>query len=233
MSFFATPYANLSIHSKACMYTEVDIDKWPRSATYEFFKDYEDPFFNFSANVDATAVWEFCKRNGLSFSLTVLYYTLVAANGIREFRIRLVDGRLVEFDRIHATQTILNDDETYSFAYFEMKNDVFDFDRGGKEACDKYKALNTFDVEADRSDLIYYSVIPWVSFTSFKHASRLDNTQTIPRIVFGKLFDDGHNRKMMPLSVEANHMIMDGFHVGKLFNVYQELLDSTATMDGK
>ena len=82
------------------MYTEVDIENWSRNATYEFFKDYEDPFFNFTANVEVTAAHRFCKQNGLSFSLTALYYTLIAANNIREFRIRLVDGRLVEFDRI-------------------------------------------------------------------------------------------------------------------------------------
>ena len=45
-------------------------------------------------------------------------------------------------------------------------------------------------VEVGRLDLIYYSVIPWVSFTSFKHASRLDPTRSVPRIVFGKMFDE-------------------------------------------
>ena len=207
------------------MYTELDIKKWPRKATYEFFKDYEDPFFNFTANIDVSLVYRFCQKNDLTFSLTLLYYSLVTANQIREFRIRLVDGRLVEFDRIHATQTILNDDETFSFAYFEMMDDVFEFNRYGKAAREKYKALKTFEVESDRSDLIYYSVIPWVSFTSFKHASRLDNSQTVPRIVFGKIFDDS-NRKLMPLSVEANHTIMDGFHVGKFFTNFQEILNS-------
>jgi chloramphenicol O-acetyltransferase type A len=207
------------------MYSEVDIDNWPRKTTYEFFKDYEDPFFNFAANIDVSHIYRFCRGNGLSYSLTVLYFTLVAANEIREFRFRLRDGRLVEYDRIHATQTILNDDETFSFAYFEMKDDVHEFNISGREAMEKFKALKTFDVESDRQDLIYYSVIPWVSFTSFKHASRLDRTQTIPRIVFGKMFDDG-TRKLMPLSVEANHMIMDGFHVGKLFNRFQEIADS-------
>ena len=207
------------------MYTELDIKKWPRKATYEFFKDYEDPFFNFTANIDVSFVYRFCQKNDLAVSLTLLYYSLVTANQIREFRIRLVDGRLVEFDRIHATQTILNDDETFSFAYFEMMDDVFEFNRYGKEAREKYKALKTFEVESDRSDLIYYSVIPWVSFTSFKHASRLDNRQTVPRIVFGKIFDDS-NRKLMPLSVEANHTIMDGFHVGKFFTSFQEILNS-------
>jgi chloramphenicol O-acetyltransferase type A len=208
------------------MYRELDINDWPRKSTYEFFRDYDDPFFNFTANVDVTSVYRFCKQNGLSFSLTALFYSLAAANEIREFRIRLAEGRLVEFDAIHATQTILNQDETFSFAYFEMKEDVFEFNRSGKGALEKYKALKTFDVESDRADLIYYSVIPWVSFTSFKHASRFNKTQTIPRIVFGKIFEDG-GRRLMPLSVEANHMIMDGFHVGKFFNRYQEILGST------
>ena len=207
------------------MFTELDINTWHRKATYEFFKDYEDPFFNLAANVDVGQLYKFCKRNSLSFSLTALYCSMVAANEIREFRIRLVGGRLVEFDCIHATQTILNDDETFSFAYFEMQDDVFEFNRSGNAALKKYKALKTFDVESDRADLIYYSVIPWVSFTSFKHASQLDKSQTVPRIVFGKLFDESDN-KLIPLSVEANHTIMDGFHVGKFFNRFEEIANS-------
>ncbi len=207
------------------MYTELDIEKWPRRATYNFFEDYEDPFFNFTANVDVTKLYEFCKKHDLMFSLAALYYSLVAANDIREFRIRLYKGRLVVFDRIHATQTILNDDETFSFAYFEMAGAVFAFNRSGKEALKKYKDLRSFDVESERADLIYYSVIPWVSFTSFKHASRLDKKQTIPRIVFGKRFGD-NDRRLMPVSVEVNHSIMDGLHVGKFFAGFQGLLDS-------
>lgn len=168
------------------MFTELDFENWPRKATYEFFKDYEDPFFNFSANLDVTAFYRFCKHNNLSISLSILYYTLAAVNGIREFRVRLQDDKLVEFDLIHATQTILNDDETFSFAYFEMQPNVIEFNAAGRRALEKYKALKTFDVESGRLDLIYCSVIPWVSFTSFKHASRMDRTQTIPRIVFGQ-----------------------------------------------
>jgi len=207
------------------MFTELDTSTWPRKATHDFFRDYADPFFNFTANIDVTRLYAFCKQNDLAFSLAALYYTLAAANEIREFRIRLMDGRLVEFNRIHATQTILNDDETFSFSYFEMKTDVFEFVAAGRAAVEKYKALKTFDVETERLDLIYYSVIPWVSFTSFKHASRMDRDLTIPKIVFGKIFDDGSAKKM-PLSVETNHAIMDGIHVGKFFNRFQELIDN-------
>ena len=207
------------------MYTEIDLEKWARRSTHEFFKDYEDPFFNFTANLDVTLLYQFCKQHGLAYSLAALHCSQVAVNEIREFRIRLLDDRLVEFDRIHATQTVLNDDETFSFSYYEMKDDIFEFERSAKIARDRYRALKTFDVETDRLDLIYYSVIPWVSFTSFKHASQVKRRQTIPRIVFGKIFDAGE-RKLMPLSVEANHTIMDGIHVGKLFIRFQEIIDS-------
>ena len=207
------------------MFKELDLECWPRKATYEFFKDYEDPFFNLTANLDVTRLYSFCKENGLAFSLGALYYSLQTANSVPEFRIRLQDEKLVQFDEIHATQTILNDDETFSFCYFENKPDVFEFNIRGKAALKKYKALKTFDVESDRLDMIYYSVIPWVSFTSFKHATRIDKTQTVPRIVFGKMFEDRLVKKM-PVSVEVNHAMMDVLHVGKFFNQFQEAIES-------
>lgn len=203
------------------MFKELDIENWNRKTTYEFFKDYDDPFFNITANLDVTALYDFCKQNKLSFSLVNLFYSLQTANEIREFRLRLLDNKVIEFDKIHATQTILNEDETFSFCYFESQNTISEFDKIGKAAVKKYKKLKTFDVKNERLDLIYYSVIPWISFTSFKHAVRFNNRQTVPRMVFGKIFDDG-KRKKIPHSVETHHALVDGLHVGKYFNRLQE-----------
>jgi len=207
------------------MFRKVDIDTWARKTTYEFFRDYEDPFFNITTNLDVTHLYRFCKDNDVAFSLAALFLSLQTANEIREFRLRMIDETVVEFDRVEATQTILNDDETFSFCYFESKDDIFEFDRAGKASREKYKALKTFDVEADRIDLIYYSAIPWISFTSFKHASRQNNRQTVPRMVFGKIFDDGPARKM-PFSVDVHHALKDGIHVGKFFELFQKKLNS-------
>lgn len=202
----------------------VDIENWNRKTIYEYFKDFPDPFFNLTANLDVTGLYRFCKEKNLSFSLANLFYSLETVNEIREFRIRLKDEKLVEFDRIDATMTIAQPDETFSFCYFEMQENVFDFNEAGSAAVEKYTRLKTFDVMRDRVDLIYSSVIPWVSFTSFKHASRLNNKFTIPRMVWGRMFEaDG--RKKLPHSVEVNHAIADGFHVGKYFVSLQKKLD--------
>lgn len=207
------------------MYREIDIEAWERRSTFEYFKHYEDPFFNITANLDVTRLYDFCKSNGLAFSLAALFYSLETANEIREFRLRIVDEKVVEFEQVEATQTILNDDNTFSFSYYPRQSNVFEFDKAGKAAREKYLKLKSFDVESGRIDLIYYSVIPWVSFTSFKHASRFDNRQTVPRMVFGKMFVDQGARRM-PFSVEAHHALMDGYHVGLYFNRFQEMIDS-------
>ena len=137
----------------------------------------------------------------------------------------LLDGQLLEFEKVDAVQTILQSDESFSFCYLEMKEDIFEFDKAGRAAVQKYTELNTYDVESERLDLIYHSTIPWISFTSFKHASRFDRTDTVPRIVFGKAFDEADTKKM-PVSVEVNHAIMDGLHVGKYFTSLQERVNN-------
>ncbi|MEP6902116.1 MAG: CatA-like O-acetyltransferase [Actinomycetota bacterium] len=202
----------------------VDVENWNRKEIYEYFKDFKDPFFNLTANLDVTEIYRFCKEKKLSFSLANLFYSLQTANEIREFKIRLKDERLVEFEKIHATLTISQPDETFSLCYFEMQENVFEFNEAGKIAVEKYTKFKTFNVMRDRVDLIYSSVIPWASFTSFKHASRLDNKFTIPRMVFGKMFEDA-GRKKLPHSVEVHHAIADGFHVGKYFVSLQEKLN--------
>jgi chloramphenicol O-acetyltransferase type A len=201
----------------------VDIENWDRRAAFEYFRGFDDPFFNLTAPVDATGLYRFARRSGRSFALLSLFCSLRAANSVPEFRIRLFEGDVVEFETVHATQTILNDDDTFSFCYFEYSHDPSSFESAGRLAVEKYKRLKTFDVESERIDLIYYSVIPWVAFTSFKHAGRIDKRVSVPRIVFGKVHDD-RGRMMLPHSVEVHHALADGLHVGRYFEAFQAAL---------
>lgn len=207
------------------MHREIDLETWERRSTFEFFKDFEDPYFNITANLNVARLYDMCKSNDLAFSLAFLFYSLETANEIREFRRRMIGESVVEFDRVEATQTILNEDKTFSFSYYRLQDNVIEFVSEGRVSRDKYLSLKTFDVETDRLDLIYYSAFPWVSFTSFKHASRLNNRQTIPRMVFGKMFEENGSRKM-PFSVEAHHAMMDGYHVGLYYETLQQKLNS-------
>jgi chloramphenicol O-acetyltransferase type A len=72
-------------------------------------------------------------------------------------------------------------------------------------------------------DIIHYSTLPWADFTSVNHARILDKGRSIPKITFGKITKDG-DKMWLPADIHVNHALMDGFHVGKFVERFQELL---------
>ena len=80
------------------------------------------------------------------------------------------------------------------------------------------------DLQPDQKDVIHYSVLPWLDFTSFAHARPGGETNSIPKIVFGKHRRRG-GRDRMPISVEVHHALMDGLHVSRFLESFQTLLD--------
>ena len=57
-----------------------DIENWNRKTQFKFFKNYEDPFFNITANLEVSNLYNYCKQHNLSFSLACIYMALKAIN---------------------------------------------------------------------------------------------------------------------------------------------------------
>jgi chloramphenicol O-acetyltransferase type A len=74
-----------------------------------------------------------------------------------------------------------------------------------------------------RSDMVFYSVLPWLSFTGFKNAHHHIEMDHFPRMVTGKPYQQGKDW-YMPLSIEVHHALADGRHVAAVFNGLQEIL---------
>ena len=209
----------------------LDISTWKRRKQYEFFIDYDDPTFNVTANVDVTRLYEFTKQNNLSFSLTSLFVLTRACNDVEEFRYRLREGEVVIHDRVDAGSTVLLPDKTFTFVYLYYVDDIFTFCREGGAAVDAAKTAGvSLDSSEDENDaLIHYSVVPWISFTSLKNPSSRGKNLSIPKIVIGKYFkereQDGSTVRKMPISVEAHHALMDGYHLGQYYHSVQSTID--------
>jgi len=204
---------------------EIDIEKWERKSQFNFFKNYEDPFFNITANLEVTKLYNFCKTHNLSFFLGCLYTAIHSINKIPEFQLRLRNGKVYKCDLIHIDSTILNDDNTFSFCHFEYKSSIFEFAANGKSVIENHKKGKLFDPREDALDIVHSTTIPWVSLTSFKHARNGNEREIgIPKLVFGKYFDENGVEKM-PFSVEVHHALMDGLQVGLLFKKMQQYIN--------
>ena len=208
----------------------LDIDNWHRRHHFEFFKDYELPFFNLCADVDVSKLYEWSKEEGgPSFFLASFYLSLQAANELEPFRYRLSGESVLVHEVIHGGSTVMRQDETFGFAYFDFGPSYVQFEVTGAEILEQARtASGPLLDRPDRDDLIYYSVIPWVHFTGFTHAKKLGTRDSIPKIVFGQ-HSEKAGARLMPVSVEVHHALMDGLDVGRFYERFQQLLnDPTA-----
>ncbi len=204
----------------------IDINTWKRKEHYAFFKGYQEAFFGLTAHVDCTKAYTYAKENNLSFFLYYMYKSLVTVNAIEEFRYRTEGETVVLYDEIHASTTALNANDLFAFAFLRYTDSFEEFYKQGQHEIALIKTLTTMNINEDsgRADVIHYSTIPWVSFTGLTQERNFTEQDSIPKINFGKYFREG-NKLLLPVSVHVHHGLMDGFHVGKYYELFQQLLN--------
>ncbi len=202
----------------------LDVTTWPRRDLFEFFRDYTNPYFNVCTSLDVTRLLEGLRaRPETSIALTYQYFALRAANETEPFRYRLNDGKVFVHDVIHGATIVLLPNESFNFAYFDYQEDFEKFIVGADRVAREAQRSDAIFSPSPSEALIHFSVLPWISFTSFAHARNRGRADSVPKIAFGK-FTKESERTLLPISVEVHHALMDGLHVGRFLNRLQELL---------
>lgn len=200
----------------------LDVANWSRRELFEFFKGYTNPYFNVCARLDVTELVSLVRdRPGVKVSAAFHYFALRVANETEPFRYRLRDDKVFVYDVINGGSTVLLPNESFAFAYFDYNPDFDGFVRDAGQAFDLIRTGSGPLKPTMKDDVIYFTSLPWISFTSFAHARNKGRGDSIPRIVFGK-FDQEGGRLKLPVSVEVHHALMDGLHVGRFFNRLEE-----------
>lgn len=203
----------------------VDIENWKRKDHYNYFKQLDYPHFNICGNVDITNFYKYIKKNELPFFVSVLYASTKTANSIKEFRYRIREDKLIEHDVVSPSFTVMGEDEVFSFCTVKFIEKYNDFKNNALAEIEKTKNNVNIKDEPGRDDLLYITSIPWISFTNITHPIQMKPVDSIPRISWGKYFEENGKIKL-PLSVQAHHALVDGVHVGRFFTTIQEILDN-------
>jgi len=201
---------------------KIDISTWYRKEHFEFYSTFKQPFFNVCATVDVTKTLNHCKENQLSFFICSLFLLGYTANQIEPFRLRINNNEVDVFDELEISCTVLNRDESFSFCEFgECKNFDMFYQQAEQQLAKIKKGYKSLKPINKKDNKIYCSVLPWLHFTSFSHAQKQNEQDSIPRIVMGK-YKKIHNEIAMPVSVEVHHALVDGLHVGQYFEQLQQ-----------
>ena len=205
----------------------LDKENWKRRKHFEFFKEFEIPYFNMCTNLDITNTFRYSQKNRLSLFRVVLYAVMRSCNELEEFRYRIrEDDKIVIHDSVHPGVAMISDGDIYTNFIIPYKPRLEDFLKEYHLASENARGnIVVGEDQEGKDDLIFISSIPWTSFTSITNPMRTGYRDSIPRIIFGKQFkQDG--KIMMPFSVQVNHCLMDGIHVSKYYFRLTEILSS-------
>ena len=201
----------------------IDLGKWKRAPAFKHFMTYSNPYFGITTTVDVTKAYAKAKELGVSFFIYYFYLSLKAVNETPEFRMRIDNGKPVIYDKVNGSPTILRDDGEMGYAMLEYADTLDAFLPKAKEEIHRVKTLPDLDTSKDCPETIYYSIMPWIKFTSVEHPLDLPTTEGIPILTFGKMTKE-NGRKFMPLAVHAHHALMDGKHMAEFIERFQEKL---------
>ncbi|NVO10706.1 MAG: chloramphenicol acetyltransferase [Bacteroidales bacterium] len=202
------------------MKTQLDIEKWTRHNHFEFFKQFEEPFFGICVDIDCTKSYAKCKSEGISFFLYYLYKSLVAANKIEPFRYRIENENVFIYDKVLASPTIDRPDGTFGFSRIDYYEDFQMFNLEAKKVIEKVRNSKELFPAVSDENVIHYSSLPWINFKSVSHARSFSFKDSCPKITFGKI-SEHDNVKKMPISIHVHHALMDGIHVGQFIDEFQ------------
>ena len=204
----------------------INIESWNRKEHFEFFSRMASPYFGITTEVDCTIAYDNAKENGNSFFAHYLHKSMIAVNSVEELRLRIVNNKVALFEKINAGATVGRADGTFGFIFVNFSDD---FETFNKELQNEIQTvLNSTGLRLNDDDikknLIRHSTIPWTSFTGLLHPTNFDRTESVPKITFGK-FSIREGKKYLPVSIEAHHGLVDGFHLAKYLSEFQRQLD--------
>jgi len=206
--------------------TLLDLENWPRKEHFLFFKQFEEPFFGLTVEIDCTKAYATAKQLGTSFFVYYLHKTLVAVNTIESFRYRINDDAVYIYDTIDVSATIMREDQTFGFSLIEYSPDFKVFAANAFQEIERIQ--NTSGLltrEFPNDNLIHFSAVPWINFTSLSHARSYTFPDSCPKISFGKMMINNDGKRTMSMSIHAHHGLMDGFHVSQFIDCFQELMN--------
>ena len=204
----------------------VDLETWPRREHFRFFSGLGFPFYNVTSSLDVSRLRPYVQARGLSFYHALIYATLAVMNGLPDFLYKIRGEQVVKHEKLDPSFVVL-DQEAH---LLKIVNASF----GGTleefcAQCAQREAAQTSyfpSPEAEgRDDLVYFSCLPWVSFTSLTNEMDLDPDDSIPRITWGR-FEERDGRLVLPYAVQLNHRLLDGWHLGQLLQGVQAFLDA-------
>ena len=201
--------------------TVIDKNTWPRRGIYDFFAPMSDPFYTLTFPVDVTGLRAWCKAGGLPFYPAMVFAVTRAMEHTEAFLYKDRGGTIVRHDTLVPSFTDLRPgSDQFHIVTLEAGEDPADFCRRAKAASAAQREFITAGPWPE-DQLVYFTCLPWFPVTALKNERNLDPADSVPRAAWGRWEEKGDRTELL-LSLELNHRLLDGVHVGRFYEALKE-----------
>lgn len=135
-----------------------------------------------------------------------------------------MNGEPWRYQEIKAGGAIGRPNGTIGFGYYDYHEQIEEFVRGASVEIERVRKREDLE-RYPEANVIRYSTLPWLDFSSLSHARDFEKEDSAPRLTFGKMTDAG-GRRTMPISIHVHHALVDGLHVAQFVERFQANLDA-------
>lgn len=212
------------------MTEKIDRTKWKRSAHCDFFGALDVPFYSVTARLDVTGLHAYCKANALSFYAGMIWITMRAINGLEPFLYEIHGEDVYRNDVRDPSYTYPYDGDLFGICTVPWQAGeslaAFDARRRSAEAANP-SPLPTAEADAAGHN-VYLSCLPWIDYEHVAQEFPLDRDDSTPRVLWGKYTAAADGKQTLAYTAQVNHRLIDGVHLGRLFEALQRDLDTFA-----
>ncbi|MCQ4720959.1 chloramphenicol acetyltransferase, partial [Flavonifractor plautii] len=72
--------------------------------------------------------------------------------------------------------------------------------------------------------LVYFTCLPWFPLTALKNEKDVNPSDSVPRAAWGRWEEEGSRTRLL-LSLELNHRLLDGVHVGRFYEALNRWME--------
>ncbi len=207
----------------------IDMTKYPRLDHFRHFLTMQQPCVSITVQVDITDWLSRLKASGCPFFLSFQYAVVRAANRIPEFRQRIVDDKIVEYDYCNPSYIVSLPDDTYRYCNVNVNQPFAQYLKESRVKQDA--ALHSEHLEEEEGDvlgLLFISCVPWFNYTeammpypggSFSNPSFCwggYRTEKYLALEDGRVTEKV--KTSIPVTLFFNHALIDGIHAGRFFD---------------
>jgi len=202
---------------------KIDLENWNRKLHFKHFNALVDPYFGLTIPFDVSLASKKSKATNSSFFALYLHECMKAINAVKNFKYRIIEDEVFEFDVINASATLLRADKTFGFSFIEFSDNFEEFNANIEKEKQRVNESAELYPPVNGLDCIHCSALPWFSFTSQKEPFS-GIKDSVPKLAFSKTYKDG-DKLLMNVGISVSHALVDGYHVGQFTDKFQENLN--------